>query len=307
MELRRELVVAIGALVLLNALLAFGAIGLFVRMGPVIDGILQENVAQVVAAEGIVDALAGGAGRSASPEVRARVQAHLDSFSEPTSDDAERVALEALRARLPAALDGDASATEATVTEAGEIIRLRRDAMSREVARTGQLGRAGAWAAVLVGLASFVGSLIVFRRFRRRLVDPLVDVSQVLEDVRSGDRFRRARPQAAPAELRKVRDAVNALLDERIAPRRTDGDADPRAMRFALLHLLGDLSGPAVVTDRTGRVLAGNDAALEALAGEKGDALRAALEEAVDGVETSIVQATELPDGGGWIGRWDAG
>ncbi len=307
MELRRELVVAIGALVLLNALLAFGAIGLFVRMGPVIDGILQENVAQVVAAEGIVDALVGGAGRSASPEVRARVQARVDSFSEPTSDDAERVALEALRARLPAALEGDASATEAVVAEAGTIIQLRRDAMSREVARTGQLGRAGAWAAVLVGLASFVGSLIVFRRFRQRLVDPLVDVSQVLEDVRSGDRFRRARPQAAPAELRKVRDAVNALLDERIAPRRTDGDADPRAIRLALLHLLGDLPGPAVVTDRTGKVLAGNDAALEALAGSRGDALRAALEEAVDGVETSTVQAAELPDGGGWIARWDAG
>jgi hypothetical protein len=103
-----------------------------------------------------------------------------------------------------------------------------------------------------------------------------------------------------------VRESVNALLDERLAPASNGDDVDPRTMRLALLERLSRADRPTVVTDRNGRVLVGNDAALEALSGESGDALRESILEAVDGDDDrGTLDAVQLPDGGGWICSWD--
>ena len=51
MQLRREFLVGLGILVVLNVLFAFGAIGLLLRMSPAIERILKENVSSGEAAD----------------------------------------------------------------------------------------------------------------------------------------------------------------------------------------------------------------------------------------------------------------
>ena len=58
MRLQRDFLLSVGILVAFNILLAFGAIGLFTRMSPAIERILQENVYSTDAAEEMLALLA---------------------------------------------------------------------------------------------------------------------------------------------------------------------------------------------------------------------------------------------------------
>lgn len=136
MELRRELILTIALLILVNALLALGAVALLARLGPA--------VAEVAAAGG--------------DDVPARVQE--------------------------------------TVT---------------------RLGSGGAWAAVALGFVSFLGSLGAIALLHRRILHPVEEIHGALEAARTGDRLRRAHVTDAPFELRAVAQAVNRMLDRRMA------------------------------------------------------------------------------------------
>jgi hypothetical protein len=108
MELRRELLLTIGTLVLLNLSLAFGAIGLFVRMGPAIERILQENVYSIIAVEEILTELADAGSAPLPPGARAQVNQALDNAKRNVTEEAERPVLIALKRNLPSAMDGEA-------------------------------------------------------------------------------------------------------------------------------------------------------------------------------------------------------
>ena len=112
MELRRELLLTIGALALLNLLLAFGSIGLFVRMGPAIERILQENVYSVVAAEKILVELSDGSAPPLDAESRAQILEALDDAKRNVTEEAERPVLGEIESSLPIAMNGDAGSAE---------------------------------------------------------------------------------------------------------------------------------------------------------------------------------------------------
>ncbi len=213
MDLRRELLFSIGALVLLNLGLAFGTMGVLLRMGPVIERILQENVFSIVAAEEVLTefALSGGAGLA--PEATARVNDAVNDAKRNVTEDVERPVLEELERVLPSAMAGDIQSRRAAVASLRDLIDVNRNAM-REVDREARrLGSAGAWTGVFTGFLSFLLSLVVVVRLQRRVVQPLMDLHQVLE----GDRLRRCRAVDAPREVIQVAQAVNRLLDERLA------------------------------------------------------------------------------------------
>src|SRR5690606_37396605 len=84
------------------------------------------------------------------------------------------------------------------------LIQINRDAMRSAGEKAERLGRAGAWAAVLVRFISFLLSLIVLSRFDTRFLRPLVDLYEVLESAKQGNRLRRCRPSQAPREVVRV-------------------------------------------------------------------------------------------------------
>lgn len=216
MELRRELLLTIGVLVLLNLLLAFGAIGLFIRMRPAIERILHENVYSTVAAEEMLAELAHAGSAPLTPEARARVGQALDNAKLNVTEEEERPVLAALERAMPSAMEGDADARRHAVASARQLIQINRVAMQEVDDEARRLGSAGAWAAVFIGFLSFLMSVVVVVRLQKRFVRPLVDLHQVLVGARAGDRLRRCGVADAPREVIQVTQAVNRLLDERL-------------------------------------------------------------------------------------------
>jgi hypothetical protein len=219
MDLRRELLSTIGTLVVLNLLLAFGAIGLLVRMGPAIELILQENVYSIVATEEVLAELADAGGAALYEQARLRVQMSLDRAQKNVTEAAERPVLAALERALPGAMAGEAGARRQAVQAVRELIHINREAMRAVDEEARRLGSAGAWAAVLVGFVSFLLSLLVVVRLQKRFVRPLVDLYEVLEGAREGNHLRRCRISDAPREVSQVLLSVNTLLDDRLRSR----------------------------------------------------------------------------------------
>ncbi len=214
MALRRELLLTIGTLVLLNLLLAFGAIGLFARMGPVIERILDDNVFSITAAEEIVATLASE-GTSVPPEAASAMQRALEQAKSNVTEPEEHDALRALQSDLPGALSGEAEARKSVVVAAEKLIRVNRAAMRRVDGQARRLGESGAWAAVFIGFLSFLLGVLLIVRLQRRFVAPLLDLHEVLQQAAAGNRFRRCRLADAPHEVIQLTQCVNRLLDER--------------------------------------------------------------------------------------------
>jgi nitrate/nitrite-specific signal transduction histidine kinase len=218
MNLRRELLLAIGALVVLNLAFAFGAIGLFARMGPAIERILQENVYTIVAAEDILSELAKSSegGPLSDARKRAIAQALANAEQNVTEED-ERPVLEALRRSWGEVARGDGAARVEFVTHVERLILINREAMVSVDESAKRLGKAGAWSAVFIGFSTFLLSLFVLARLQRRFVRPLLELHEVLREAEEGQRLRRCRSVVdAPREVLHVTQAINRLLDERV-------------------------------------------------------------------------------------------
>lgn len=226
MELRRNLIFSIAALVALNLLLAFGAIGLFSRMGPAIARIIQDNVYSLEACEVMLSELAAAQGKPVAGAAKERFDDALGRAKNNVTENGERSVIDRIRGASDRALAGDTAAATAVVADIGELIRINRAVMARADLEAQRLGRAGAWAAVFMGLLSFIISLIVLRYIEGRVVAPFEQVYAVLEASRRGDVHRRCHSAKAPAEIKAVMQSVNSLLDERMEGRSTPPGID---------------------------------------------------------------------------------
>lgn len=216
MELRREILVTIGALVVLNLCLAFGAIGLFVRMGPAIERIMEENVYSMYAAEEILTELAASGSEPLSESARVRLRAAIERAKRNITESEEGPVLASLERNLPALVEGDVMERQKAVSSLRDLNQINRVAMRSAHDEARRLGSAGAWAGFFVGALSFLLSLFVVIRLQRRFVRPLVDLHEVLEGARHGDRLRRCRLSEAPREVIQVTESVNKLLDDKL-------------------------------------------------------------------------------------------
>jgi hypothetical protein len=217
MQLRRELVWTLGSLALINLLLAFGAIGLFVRMGPAIQRILDQNVYSIVAAEEILAELAYAGSMPVPPAGRDKIRAAIIRSKHGVTEGEEGPLLQSIERWLAAATDGDPEARARVVADIQHLIRVNRDAMKAVDIEAQRLGNAGAWGAVLMGFLSFLLSVFVFVHLRRRVLNPLLELVAVLEATGQGARLRRCRIREAPLELTRSAELINQLLDERLA------------------------------------------------------------------------------------------
>lgn len=303
MGLRRELILSLGTLVALNVVLAFGAVGLFARMGPAIEHILQENVRSTAAVEEMLAELATAGGLPLTDAARAQVEDAYQRARNNVTEAAEEPVLEAMARELPAALAGDAQARTALVREIHRLLAINRAAMQQSNEDAQRMGRAGAWSAVFVGGLSFALSFVVVSRLRRRFLVPLIDLHQVLEGTHRGEQFRRCRKGDVPAEIGQVLSSVNMLLDDRLERRQEEERVDTGLERMALVALLERQPDPVVVVDRDGSIACASSAALELLAGDQGAALKASLAGLARGEKPAHpgVTATPLRDGSGWL------
>ncbi|UKI32574.1 MAG: hypothetical protein L6W00_03080 [Lentisphaeria bacterium] len=145
------------ASILLNLLMALGAIWVLARMTPAIEEILSRNGQSLEACEEMFAVLAeapadpaGGAGfRDNFRQALLRAEANVTEKEEPQ-------ALEVIRRNYPAAFLGNGAAREATVAAIRLLAASNRRAMIEAEARARHLGTAGAWGVVFMALTVFV-------------------------------------------------------------------------------------------------------------------------------------------------------
>jgi nitrogen fixation/metabolism regulation signal transduction histidine kinase len=273
-ELQRDFLTSAAVLVAVNLLLAFGAIGLFVRMGPVIDDILRMNVVSLEAAHEMLAVLAG-AGEPLDEQERLRFERALDLATTNVTEPEEASMVIQISATRERAYEADREAVNQIVHQLDALVRVNYDAMREVDAEARRLGNAGAWSAVFLAFFSFLLSLGVVSRLRRRVIAPMVEMYEVLEAVRRGDRYRRCRANEGPIEIKRLASSINLLLDGGLtdAPIETSSSSGD-ALRTALAMLLEERAVPTVVVDAQGNIVATNSPALDALNAPGGPDLR---------------------------------
>lgn len=262
MRARQEISMSIGMLLVVQAALGFGAVGLLTRMSPAIGVILRENDASLAAVEGMLSILT-----TASPDeaARARFRERLAFAEANVTEQGERELLATVRQRQGAALAGDTQARAELVRSLDALAGINRASMARAGDAARRLGAAGAWAAVLLALLGVATGLLVIRRLQRRLLLPLDELHATLGSFREGDSMRRCRFGDAPQELLEVRNVVNDLLDREQVDPCDDERTRDATERAALLRLLDERATPTLVLAEDGSVIAGNVGALAVL------------------------------------------
>ncbi len=78
-----------------------------------------------------------------------------------------------------------------------------------------QLSKAGAWEIVFMALLIFTIGLFFIKSIKKDLISPLVEISDVLEAVNSGDNIRRCNGKDISFGIKNLFDNLNNLLDNR--------------------------------------------------------------------------------------------
>lgn len=185
-----------------------GAIHLLQRVAPETDRIAS-RVGTLEAADAALTVLAGPLDGDAA----SRWSGALARLEADAASDAERADIMAVRRSGMAAFAGSEPARAAAATALEDFAAGRRGSAIAHARRARMLADGGAWGVVLVGLGGYVASLIVMRRVRRRVVEPILELDRVLGAAARGDAARRCRPLDAPHEVRVLIGRVNDLLD----------------------------------------------------------------------------------------------
>jgi len=218
MELRRDLLLAIGVLIMINIAIAFGAIGLFSRMSPAIDRILDQNVESFEAAGDMLMILSETHSHEQTAEqLHRRYAEALGRARQNVGEPNEGALLDQIEKNTAGALRGDPRALRQSIRAIDQLLHINRIAMDRQYHEARRLGLAGIWTVVFVATFSFIIGLITLRQIRMRILDPIGELHDVLSAFQRGDPFRRCHVIHTTSEVRHIFRITNELLD-RIAP-----------------------------------------------------------------------------------------
>lgn len=273
MRVRSEVRLLVGGLLVLQMISAFTAIGVLSRMSPEIGRILEDNVRSIEAAEDMLTVLATPAA-AADEQGEVRFEQALAVAQNNVTEDEERPILASIRAHWDASQAGDPAAIGQLVLAVRQLADVNHHAMQVSDERAQRLGLAGAWAAAGVCLIGVFIGILMLNRITGQVVSPIEALRSFADAVRQGDRFRRAPVNDSAVEFNELAIALNSLLDARVA-RQTSAHPTIATSTAVLGRTLELLPTPAIYLDAFDTVLRANDKALDLLATEEGQRLRA--------------------------------
>ncbi len=215
--MRHTRTILLGAwiLILLNLLMAFGSIWIFIRMAPAIERIIERNERSLHACEEMLGYLV------LAKDERGETEALHRSFTEALeraesniTEEEEPRALETIRMFYPKAFQGSPEAAEKTVYAITRLSTINRGAMIKADHQARQFGKAGAWGIVFMAIAVFTVGMIFLRSLRHNLVTPLEEIDAVLHAFQRRDTLRRCSGTRLSGDIRRIFGLVNELLDE---------------------------------------------------------------------------------------------
>lgn len=217
MRTDRQLTFSFSILIGIGVSIALAAITLFGRMAPAIEGIIEDNVVSIEAAEamlaGMVDAELGGDPAGARRAFDGAFATARRNVTEPD----EGLILDRIERLAPAAFDGDPDSVRQLVLEIRALGDVNRGAMTTADQSAKRLGVAGAWTMVVLGAGGFVVGLFTQRRLRKRVLLPLQEIHATLRSITMGDRLRRCTSPTAPcSDLSEIMAMINRLLDRQL-------------------------------------------------------------------------------------------
>ncbi len=215
MHLRKQSRTAFGLILSLQLATSFGAIALLSRMGPAIAKVAEENVESLTAVEKMMAALTAPP-EEAETARRSFEEAYRRADRNVTEND-ERPLLLEIRDQTDGAFSGDREARESLVVALEQLAEVNRQALHKADQEARRLAQAGAWAAVILALVSFLLVRVVAHRVDAEFVMPILDVADALRSALQGDGFRRCAGRNASPEIQSIANGVNHLLDERRA------------------------------------------------------------------------------------------
>ena len=302
MEVRRDLFMAVGVVVAVNVVISFGAVGLLMRMTPVIGKIIEENVYSNQAVESMLAVLADSNTVGFAEERRSRFDQALELARRNITETEEIAVIDRIERGREKALSGDKAAGVALVRDLLALVDINRRAMGAVDREAQRLGSAGAWAAVAMAVFVFVISSMVIVRLRRRIVQPLEEVQNVLQAAHRGDRYRRCQLARGPIEIRRVLNGVNHLLDEysRCVTEEHHAAGAPEVERSALGYFLEREREGTIVVDSRGEVVAANTVGLGTLAQDADGAVKRRWAQLAAGAAQDAGSG-EVRLSGGWL------
>lgn len=302
MNLRGDIKVGIGLLLVIQVATTLSAVALLGRMRPAIRHVISENVESLKAVERMLDALVRLREPGLAGAAREQLDAAYRKAERNVTVKGEREIIARIGALKDRLLGGEDAARGLLLDELSSLAEVNQRAMHEASRRAESLGLAGAWAAFLLGVLSILASVVVVRRLYRHLLSPLREILDTLEAARLGDPHRRCRTGEVPGELDRAAQEINLLLDRHVlapAETLTPQSATDRAL---LLTLLDARSEPVAVVSRSGGLLAANQRAEALLAAPDAGPLREALAGVPAGqTSTLVLERLEVRGGAGWI------
>lgn len=202
-------------LILLNLMMAFGSIWIFMRMAPAIEIIIEQNELSLYACEEMLSDLAL-ADSSYKDVTRLEIEflKALDRAKNNITEKDEPIAIENISRNYAKAFQGSFKSREKTVSAILHLAEINREAMITADRKAQQFGNAGAWGIVFMASAVFMVGILFMRGVKRSLVRPLEEIHSVIKAVRAGDTMRRCTGVDAPRDIRSVFGGINDILDK---------------------------------------------------------------------------------------------
>jgi len=214
MRLARGLSLGAWLIVVINLLMAFGAIGIFMRMTPAIAEIISNNERSLHACEEMLTAIALTTSNNGNVvDHRNSFKAALDRARNNVSEDEEPAIIEIISRNFIKAFNGDNRAVLLTIDAILELSKINRSAMMTADKRAQQLGRGGAWGIVFMAIFSFIIGIVFIQQMTSKLLQPLEEIKTVLMEHQSGENRRRCTGVNLPTDIRGIFSIINRLLD----------------------------------------------------------------------------------------------
>lgn len=202
-------------LVVLNLLMAIGAIQVIIRMTPAIERIIERNERSIRAGVEMLSALALSGGGAMSEQLRADFEGALFRAKNNVTEPEEGEVLASIDRLSAGAFQGVTVARQEIVAAILRFGTINREAIFRADHAARQLGYAGAWGGVFVATCVFLAGFIFIRGVIRRVVRPLAEIHAVIAAQRRGEVMRRCSGTDLPQEVKIIFNGINEILDQR--------------------------------------------------------------------------------------------
>lgn len=216
MKLANGLIFGAWLIVFINLLLAFGAVGVFMRMTPAIADIISNNERSLQACEEMLVALSLNSDSHTSEQMHERFKKALNRALLNVTEHEEPAVLKIIEEKSRLFFSGSKKALSETVEAVTRLSEINRRAMSSADMRAQQLGKAGAWGVVFMAVFSLLAGIIFIVNLKNRLLKPVEELRDVLQAHQKGETMRRCSGVNLATDIKNIFGAINRLLDRTI-------------------------------------------------------------------------------------------